>query len=776
MTPHQARSTTKVTGTSHQVLIVDDNRDNLAVLSHHLNNAGFRVLIARNGESALQKALYAKPDIILLDVLMPGVDGFETCRRLKANRHTKAIPVIFMTALADASDKVKGFQVGGVDYITKPLQHDELLARVKTHLSIRDLTHNLQDHANQLQKMNTALVKRTVQLETSSQLGQQVTSILDLDELIGRVAELIQSQFKYYFVGIWLIEEQQGTVTLRAGVGADDVVLQPLAAQLPLDDANYAVVWVSQNCDTYLANSIDRMTKLPASDSLLKAQSELALPLRIGRESIGVLDILSDRASEFLDEDVIVLQMLADQIAIAIRNAEFYKVEQRRRRLAESLEYTGRVLSGTLDIREVPARILDELATVVPYQRGSVLLQRGDNLQSIAQRGFPDHENAPPLNISIHSGDIFKRIRESRRPLLINDVTQDEGWRQLEWLPIDHSWLGVPLVAKNKVIGMVSLTRHESNAFGLDDVTVVLAFAAQAAIVLENAGLYDEISRLNEDLERKVAQRTEELKKAYRTLEQLDRTKTDFINVTSHELRTPLSVIKGYTQILTILPAVRGDDKAQELLGGIDAGVNRLNQIVNTMLDVARIDAEVLSLQPEAVDLEEKIRQVVQRFADILQKRKLSLTISCFETLPTIQADPDLLAKVFSNLIGNAIKYTPDGGSIAVAGETTQLDGQPAVKIVVSDSGIGIDPEHHNQIFEKFYQTGEVALHSSGQTKFKGGGPGLGLAIVHGIIQAHGGQVWVESERHDEATFPGSHFHVILPLTQPLQTDSNDQP
>ncbi|MCB0211444.1 MAG: GAF domain-containing protein [Anaerolineae bacterium] len=751
---------------THTILIVDDNRDNLAVLSYYLNTYGFRVLVARNGESALQKALYVKPDIILLDVLMPGIDGFETCQRLKENRHTRDIPVIFMTALTEAGDKVRGFQVGGVDYITKPLQHEEVLARVRTHLSIRDLTHNLQDQANQLQRMNTDLVKRTIQLETSSQLGQQVTSILDLDELMARVVELIQFKFNYYFVSIWLIEEQQGAVILRAGAGLDKNSPLSPGSQLSIEDTKYAVVWVSQSGNAYLTNATDKTKKLLAPHAFPKAQSELTLPLKIGQESIGVLDILSNRFSEFVEEDIVVLQTLADQIAIAIRNAEFYKVEQRRRRLAESLEYTGRVLSGTLDIRHVPGRILDEVANVVPYERGLLLLHRGDTLQSVAQRGFPDHETTLPLSISIRSGDIFKRITKLRRPLLINDVTKDSGWRQLEWLPINHSWLGVPLIAKSKVIGMMSLTREMINAFSLDDVTVALAFAGQAAIVLENAGLYDEISQLNEDLERKVAQRTEELKKAYKTLEQLDQTKTDFINVTSHELRTPLSVIKGYTQILAILPPVSKNEKAKELLGGINAGVNRLHQIVNTMLDVVRIDAEVLRPHYERITIEEKIHEINQQFTAALQERNLSVNVYNLKNLPTIHADPDLLDKVFYNLIVNAIKYTPDGGTITITGKTTQLNEQPAVELIISDSGIGIDPEHHDQIFKKFYQTGEVSLHSSGETKFKGGGPGLGLAIVHGIMQAHRGQVWVESEKHDEETYPGSHFHVVLPVNQ----------
>jgi signal transduction histidine kinase len=163
---------------------------------------------------------------------------------------------------------------------------------------------------------------------------------------------------------------------------------------------------------------------------------------------------------------------------------------------------------------------------------------------------------------------------------------------------------------------------------------------------------------------------------------------------------------------------------------------------------------------------------LAESFESALAERKLKLTISDdLKRLPDIEADADLLGKAFYHLIINAIKYTPDGGRIALSGR--ELDaGHPklaegGIEVVVSDTGIGIDPRYHELIFTKFYQTGEVALHSSGKTKFRGGGPGLGLAIARGIIEAHGGKVWVESPGYDEEKFPGSHFHVALPLRQP---------
>lgn len=132
------------------VLIVDDNPANSDILVDYLDHAGFNIVVAESGESALNQIEQIQPDIILLDILMPGIDGFETCRRLKSQPETKDIPVIFMTALEDTADKVKGFEVGAVDYVTKPLHNKEVLARLTTHLTIRNLQKSLQAQNVQL--------------------------------------------------------------------------------------------------------------------------------------------------------------------------------------------------------------------------------------------------------------------------------------------------------------------------------------------------------------------------------------------------------------------------------------------------------------------------------------------------------------------------------------------------------------------------------------------------------------------------------------------------
>jgi len=147
------------------LLIVDDTPDNIAVLLEFFSHKGFKVLASQNGQQGIRTAEYAKPDLILLDVMMPGIDGFEVCQKLKSNQETQKIPIIFMTALSDTNSKVKGLELGAADYITKPLQYKEVLARVNTHLKIHQQQQQIQLQNEQLQERTLQLEERTQELE-----------------------------------------------------------------------------------------------------------------------------------------------------------------------------------------------------------------------------------------------------------------------------------------------------------------------------------------------------------------------------------------------------------------------------------------------------------------------------------------------------------------------------------------------------------------------------------------------------------------------------------
>lgn len=259
-----------------------------------------------------------------------------------------------------------------------------------------------------------------------------------------------------------------------------------------------------------------------------------------------------------------------------------------------------------------------------------------------------------------------------------------------------------------------------------------------------------------------LQERTHELERANQILKNIDRTKTNFIQISAHELRTPLTLIMGYSQMLE--QDTKNNPELLSLAQGILDGSERMTNIVESMLDVSRIDSNTLSLRKTGLRIDLLIKKVNKGFEQALKDRNIELQVDDLRDLPLVVADPDLLIKVFYHIIMNAIKFTPDGGSIIISGKYLDGNKPPEVEIAIRDTGIGIDPALHQLIFEKFGQAGDVLLHSSGKTKFKGGGPGLGLAIARGIVEAHGGRIWTESPGYNEQTNPGSIFFVSLPV------------
>jgi signal transduction histidine kinase len=362
---------------------------------------------------------------------------------------------------------------------------------------------------------------------------------------------------------------------------------------------------------------------------------------------------------------------------------------------------------------------------------------------------------------------VVKFLLQEQKPLLQYDLDLLPAFRAVssserEWFNRLEAEVYLPIFSKREWIGMLALgAKISGTRYTDEDLVTLSALANQTAVALENARLVDNLVQLNTELR----QAYRNLDKANRDLERLDRTKSDFISIASHELRTPLTTMIGYTELL--LEDVTLPPAAHEMLKGISKGTRRLQEIMDSMFDIAQIDTRTLQLHLVPVDVAALISEAAGAFEKTFRERQQTLIVD-MPPLPMVKADPNLLRKLFHHLLNNAIKFTPDNGRIMVSAKNppAQEGEMPngGIEIIVSDTGVGVSLDSREIIFSKFYQPGDVSKHSTSKTRFMGSGAGLGLALSKGIVEAHGGRIWVESAGYDEINFPGSQFHVTLPL------------
>lgn len=438
----------------------------------------------------------------------------------------------------------------------------------------------------------------------------------------------------------------------------------------------------------------------------------------------------------------------------------------------KTLHAYSQQISNILDMQKLANVAVGLIIESMDITRGFLFLVdtertgNGGKLHRIRAVRNPGERQIKIISLADDS-PIVKHFLQDQRPLLQYDFDLLPIYRPVpredrEWFQRLEAEVYLPIYSKREWIGMLALgAKINGNRYTEEDLVTLSTLANQTAVALENARLVENLNQTNTEL--RVAYR--DLDKANRDLERLDQTKSDFISIASHELRTPLTTMIGYTEMLIedeTLP-----ETAIMMLKGISKGTKRLHSIVDSMFDIAQIDARALQLNLTPVDINIIIKDVTVRLENTIKERKQNLSLE-LPPLPLIKADPNLIEKLFQHLLTNAIKFTPDNGKVTVTAKPSTIQNADfpngGIEIIVSDTGVGVDPHARDIIFSKFYQPGELSKHSTGKTKFKGSGAGLGLALSKGIVEVHGGSIWVESDGYDEEKFPGSQFHVAIPL------------
>ncbi|MFC1976334.1 ATP-binding protein, partial [Chloroflexota bacterium] len=423
----------------------------------------------------------------------------------------------------------------------------------------------------------------------------------------------------------------------------------------------------------------------------------------------------------------------------------------------------SRSISSVLDMNRLGDTIINLMIETLALEQGIVFVnERGGggniSLRPLSSVGMTELATGHFASNS----SLVAHLRQGVKVLSQYDIDTLPKFRAFPedekvWLSQLGMELFVPILRQRELIGLLAFgPQTQGTSYYEEDFDLMVALADQAALAIDSARLFEQLAVINQE----VGILTNEVAG-------LDQGKSDFLSIASHELRTPLTHIHGYSRMLLDLTEEELQDPTyvKTIIEGVAKGSERMKGVVDMMFDVTEADVGDINLFLAPVVLEEVIDQATRLFLPALDERRIAFQKQDLKDLPTVEADGTRLMQALENLIGNAIKYTPDGGMITIEGRSTVKDnvGQ-MVEIVVVDTGIGIEPKYHERIFEKFFRVDDTAHHSTGKTKFKGAGPGLGLTLVKGIAEAHGGQIGVESLGYDEVNLPGSRFIFTIPL------------
>lgn len=454
-------------------------------------------------------------------------------------------------------------------------------------------------------------------------------------------------------------------------------------------------------------------------------------PLKHDNQVIGVFTVTYLEPHIFSHDELLLMNLLAEQAAVAVENARLYTDATRRLRNMSALVETAKQVTGNLKLELVMDTTVRMLQRVFDARACTIalLMPEGDELVIAAGVGIkPEFQN---VRMKLGDGVSGKVVR-TRAPIYVRDTYEQPDF--LFFDAVVRSLLAVPLITRDKVIGTLTVDSDQPDAFGQSDIQMMTIASAQVSIAIANA-------RLFEALEERAA----ELALAYEELSENDRLKDELVQNVSHELRTPLTFIRGYVDL--ILEGEMGELTPEQAssLSIVSDKTDEITRLVADIMALQRITAATLVIEPfsmvELIDSALRYYQIGNEYGGA----QLSFR-PCVQS-GIISGDKGRINQVLDNLIGNALKFSPNGGEITVR----LLERADDVLVVVEDQGIGVPPDKVSRIFERFYQV-------DGSSRRRFGGAGLGLAIVKRIVDAHKGDIWVKSELNR-----GSTFYVLLP-------------
>lgn len=581
--------------------------------------------------------------------------------------------------------------------------------------------------------------QRARQLASLNDVSASMASTLELDPLLQRIVQSSIGILQCEAGSLFLTDDETGESVFRVTEGPAGQNLIGLRIAPGKGFVGQAV----ESGQPIIVNDVQndpRWFRGTDQQTGFLTRAMLVVPLRRGDKRIGAIQVLNKKdGTGFSDEDQTLLTAFAGQAAVAIENARlFTQTDQLLAARVEELSVMQRIdreLNTALDVRRVMNITLNWAMRNTEASAGSVGIIIENLLSIVATQGYT--HNTGPLR-ALNSGPLpldtglFAEVVRSGNVSLLRDVRSHPDAQRHPLRTETRTLLILPIKRERDVVGLMNLESPDAEAFTDEQVQFVTRLVDHASVAITNARLYAEVQAAN-------------------------LAKTEFVSFVAHELKNPMASIKGYTSLLLGGAVGAPNEMQTQFLDTIHRNVDRMATIVSDLNDITQLETGRVRLELKDVEFQTILEEVIRANRPLIDAKQQKLEVDAPADLPLVWADHKRTVQVFTNLVSNAYKYTPEGGTIRLKVERSvnrwDPRGSPEVlHVAVTDTGIGISPDDQKKLFQKYYRTQEG--------KDMAPGTGLGLNIVKTLVELQGGLIWFESVFRQ-----GSTFHFTLPLS-----------
>ncbi|NEQ48791.1 MAG: response regulator [Leptolyngbya sp. SIO3F4] len=707
---HNRRSPTS----KSKILIVDDEPHNLDLLQRSFHRE-FQVIRAESGEIALAN-LSQHPDtaVIISDQRMPTMSGTELM--IKVAKQYPNIIRIILTGYTDVADLVEAINAGKVfKYITKPWEEEELKTVIQqaidAHLLLTARTREL-DRILEYETLLNEITYTIRSAETSQEMLQVIVDTLGVafkaDYCILRPLYNVPSQTQKY----WSYQSNTAKP-----------LDQQTLSETAIDTDKLRILKVSELATYQPGYQAYRR---------LAPQNSVLIPFTSKREPLAILAIHHcQQSKEWNSRELTQLKALTEQAALALSQAWTYERVQALAQREVLINTITQAMHSSLDPKKIFSAITQKLGQALQTDGCAISLwtQEDDYVDCVGL--YDAHQEKvlplPKSQVKISENPILQELLSSRSPVVFDDLSKTRSHTpvHLSFHAQAIALLLVPLISDGQIIGSISLRQSQPRHWQMEEINLAQAVANQAAIAVQQARLYQTTRQQAEQL---LA---------------LDKQKTTFFQNISHEFRTPLTLTIGPLE--SAIENQTGLPLEQSVIALRNS--RRLLRLVNQLLDLQRLDAGRMQTTFYRCDFAQVVQSVAESFKAYCDRKRIHLTTQ-IQPCPSVYLDLEKFDKVLYNILSNAVKFTPAGGSIQITLNTFEKN----CYLEIEDTGIGIQKEQLPHIFERFQQ-------ADGSANRTHEGTGLGLALVKELVELHGGQIRVSS-----VYGAGTMFTVELPL------------